>query len=63
MSWKNDQVSQEETGKILELAKRLAVQEFHFVATAYVAGRLKGVSYERTPSTEHGFNNPYEESK
>ena len=56
-------INYEGTRRIVELAKRLAVQEFHFVATAYVAGRLKGVSYERTPSTEHGFNNPYEESK
>lgn len=50
------------TEKIIELAKLLGVKEFHYVSTAYVAGRSHG----RSPEAELGereFNNPYEASK
>lgn len=50
------------TENIVALAKLLKVAEFHYVATAYVAGKLVGTAYEKTP-VDNGFNNPYEESK
>lgn len=50
------------TQKVVELAKLLNVKEFHYVATAYVAGKLTGTAYEQAP-IDNGFNNPYEESK
>ena len=50
------------TENIVALAKLLKIEEFHYVATAYVAGKLVGTSYERQPE-DNGFNNPYEESK
>ena len=50
------------TENIVALAKLLNVSEFHYVATAYVAGKLVGTAYEKTP-IDNGFNNPYEESK
>ena len=50
------------TLNMIELAKLLKVQEFHYVATAYVAGKLVGRAMEDTPK-DSGFNNPYEESK
>lgn len=56
-------VNYEGTRNMVELAKRIGAQEFHFVATAYVAGKLEGTFYEKEPTLEYGFNNPYEESK
>lgn len=50
------------TQNMVELAKLLKVKEFHYVGTAYIAGKLIGTAMENTP-VDHGFNNPYEESK
>ncbi len=50
------------TVHMLELAKLLKVKAFHYVSTAYVAGRKKGVALE-AEAENSGFNNPYEESK
>jgi thioester reductase-like protein len=50
------------TEKMLALAKLMKIKEFHYVSTAYVAGRSNGVSPE-AELDDHGFNNPYEESK
>ena len=51
------------TAHMVELAQLLQVKEFHYVSTAYVAGKLVGTAYERAPDIANGFNNPYEESK
>ena len=50
------------TKNMLNLSKKLGVKEFHYVSTAYVAGKLDGRAMEDTPINS-GFNNPYEESK
>ncbi|MDD3885381.1 MAG: SDR family oxidoreductase [Victivallaceae bacterium] len=50
------------TANMVRLAQLLKVKEFHYVGTAYVAGKLSGVAKEDTP-IDSGFNNPYEESK
>ena len=50
------------TENLLKLAKLLKVDAFHYVSTAYVAGRLAGLAMEDAPINS-GFNNPYEESK
>ena len=50
------------TENMVKLAKLLKAEEFHYVGTAYVAGRLIGTAYENNP-VDNGFNNPYEESK
>ncbi|MFA7229716.1 MAG: SDR family oxidoreductase [Victivallaceae bacterium] len=50
------------TQNVLALAKKLNVEAFHYVSTAYVAGRLNGKAMEDMP-VNSGFNNPYEESK
>ena len=50
------------TQNVLALAKLLQVKAFHYVSTAYVAGRRRGVAPE-AEAEDHGFNNPYEESK
>lgn len=50
------------TVNMIELAKLLKVREFHYVSTAYVAGRLSGRAMEEQ-ALNKGFNNPYEESK
>lgn len=50
------------TQKVVELAKLLKVKEFHYVSTAYVAGKLVGRAME-DKAVDSGFNNPYEESK
>jgi nucleoside-diphosphate-sugar epimerase len=47
---------------MVDLAKRLGVDEFHYVATAYVAGRQTGTVYEQEQHPP-SFNNAYEESK
>ncbi len=51
------------TQNVIELAKRMNVSEFHYVATAYVAGKRDGVVYETQDNGEAGYNNAYEESK
>lgn len=50
------------TKRMLALSNKLGVKEFHYVSTAYVAGKLHGRAMEDTP-VNSGFNNPYEESK
>lgn len=50
------------TCNVLALAKCLNVKEFHYVATAYVAGKFKGRAMEQEPQN-NDFNNAYEESK
>ena len=50
------------TRNILAVAKAINAAEFHYVGTAYIAGKLKGTAYEDNP-IDSGFNNPYEESK
>lgn len=50
------------TQNMLELAKLLNVKEFHYVSTAYVAGKKVGVARENE-LVNSGFNNSYEESK
>ncbi|MDD3155176.1 MAG: SDR family oxidoreductase [Victivallaceae bacterium] len=50
------------TQNVLALAKKLNVKAFHYVSTAYVAGKTQGISME-APSRATEFNNPYEESK
>ncbi len=50
------------TCNVIHLAKLLKVKAFHYVATAYVAGKLQGKAMEDTPINS-GFNNAYEESK
>ncbi len=50
------------TENVVKLAQLLKVAEFHYVGTAYVAGKLVGRAIEDKP-VDNGFNNPYEESK
>ncbi len=50
------------TENVMKLAQLLRVKEFHYVGTAYIAGKLIGTAYENHP-VDNGFNNPYEESK
>ena len=50
------------TENVVKLAKLLNVKEFHYVGTAYIAGKLCGTAIEDNP-IDSGFNNPYEESK
>ena len=50
------------TQNMVKLAQLLKVSAFHYVGTAYIAGKLVGTAYENNP-IDSGFNNPYEESK
>ena len=50
------------TVNMVKLAQLLKVKEFHYVGTAYIAGKLVGTAFENMP-IDNGFNNPYEESK
>lgn len=50
------------TENMVKLAQLLKVKEFHYVGTAYIAGKLVGTAFENMP-IDNGFNNPYEESK
>jgi len=52
----------EGTRKMLHLAHRLKVKAFHYVSTAYVAGKHKGKAVEDGLVAED-FNNSYEKSK
>jgi len=50
------------TQAALALAKRIGIKTFHYVGTAYVAGKYNGVVMEDTmPATD--WNNSYERSK
>ena len=49
-------VNYEGTRRMVDLAKRLDVDEFHYVATAYVAGRQTGTVYEQEQHPP-AFNN------
>lgn len=51
------------TENMIALAKSLGVRAFHYVSTAYVAGKTTGVATEEAATGAAGFNNPYEESK
>ena len=51
------------TKVMIEAAKRLKVKHFHFVSTAYVAGKAQGVVKEDGLIPDNEFNNPYERSK
>lgn len=55
-------INYEGTRNMVALAKMLDVKEFHYVGTAYIAGKLQGTAIEDNP-LDSGFNNPYEESK
>ena len=59
---KTYRINYEGTKNMVELAKLLKVKEFHYVGTAYIAGKLVGTAFENMP-IDNGFNNPYEESK
>ncbi|QSH41625.1 SDR family oxidoreductase [Lentisphaerota bacterium ZTH] len=50
------------TENVIALAKKLKVKEFHYVSTAYIAGKMQGRAIEDKP-IDSGFNNPYEDSK
>jgi len=47
---------------ILEFATNSSCKRFHYVSTAYAAGKAEGICYEQ-PITQCNFNNVYEESK
>ncbi len=51
------------TENMVNIAKALKVNAFHYVSTAYVAGRTSGRAMEAEANPADGFNNPYEESK
>jgi thioester reductase-like protein len=50
------------TKNLVDLSNKLGVSNFHYVSTAYVAGKIVGLAMEDKPINS-GFNNPYEESK
>jgi thioester reductase-like protein len=50
------------TKTLLEIAKELKVKAFHYVSTAYVAGKTSGIIKEG-PSPATDWNNAYEQSK
>lgn len=51
------------TKNLLELAHKLKVKSFHFVSTAYVAGKAHGTIIEDDLIENPDFNNSYEKSK
>ncbi|OGV56271.1 MAG: hypothetical protein A2017_11505 [Lentisphaerae bacterium GWF2_44_16] len=55
-------INYEGTKKMLELARKLKIKAFHFVSTAYVAGKYNGMALEDELVAED-FNNSYEKSK
>lgn len=61
-SGKTFRINYDGTVNMLELATLLQVEEFHYVSTAYVAGKLIGRAMEAIPQ-DMGHNNPYEQSK
>ena len=50
------------TENMIAIAKLLNLKEFHYVSTAYVAGKTIGRAMEARPTCNE-FNNPYESSK
>lgn len=50
------------TERMIKFAQLIGAKEFHYVSTAYVAGKTVGRSMEARPTCNE-FNNPYEESK
>ena len=50
------------TKALLKMAAELKVESFHYVSTAYVAGKASGLIIEG-PSPAEGWNNAYEHSK
>lgn len=59
---KTYRINYDGTKNVVDLAKLLKIKEFHYVCTAYIAGKLKGRALEDKP-VDSGFFNPYEESK
>ena len=59
---KTFKINYEGTKNMVALAKLINAKEFHYVGTAYIAGKLVGTAIENNP-IDSGFNNPYEESK
>ena len=59
---KTFKINYEGTKNMVALAKLIDAKEFHYVGTAYIAGKLAGTAIENNP-IDSGFNNPYEESK
>lgn len=51
------------TRNMIELARKLKVKSFHYVSTAYVAGKTDGVIPEDGLIPNNTFNNAYEKSK
>ena len=51
------------TRRLLELAERAGIREFHHVSTAYVCGLSPGPIPETPSDGAHGFRNDYEASK
>ena len=51
------------TQNVIEVAKRIEATNWHYVSTAYVCGRRKGVIHENQLNASDGFRNDYEESK
>ncbi len=59
---KTFRINYDGTVNMIDLAKRLNAKEFHYVSTAYTAGKRKGIAWE-AEHDDQGFNNSYEESK
>jgi nucleoside-diphosphate-sugar epimerase len=51
------------TRNALDLARRLGCESFHYVSTAYTAGRMGGAVPEELHSPDVAFNNHYERTK
>ena len=51
------------TKHVYALAKRLGIENFHYLSTAYVAGDTRRIFMSTDLSVAQGFNNPYEASK
>ena len=51
------------TANVLEFCRDAAIDRFHHVSTAYIAGKRTGVAYETELNVGQEFGNPYEESK
>jgi thioester reductase-like protein len=51
------------TKNIMEFVKLTDAKLMHHISTAYVSGNKQGIAMEDDLSADHGFKNPYEESK
>ena len=51
------------TGNVLQFANSGKQKRFHYISTAYVAGKQSGIIYENGMVNEPLFNNEYERSK